>query len=411
MTEAPAEAFQRRVMARARRIGCFDVDDYIALHSDLAAIEPYEHFANFGVWEGRRGVAPERLLGRLARTAAEVAIDAAGKASWEQGYRRSLDSRPTIVLPDLPDRRDLATTRALQAALEHVGVPSPAGPGGWRDRGATPVIVQPAQTLFRNGRHEGDFHTLAASVIVAHAAPDDAGFPAELPFMLGAAGVIATSAETAALLRQAGVPSAWFRAPVAADEIEPAPTAHPLYAGLGRLIQGSAPRAPWRDRPIDVLAIQPMTGARRRAWEYLAEPLQAFRTIFYPAPHDASDLAAETALRRYLLDRSKIVLNLHAADGGALPTMLAEEAAIAGAALVSEPSRPHPFMRHSAHYFEAGPRRMGALADELLNTSQGRETAQKAVRRNRALWIAQTDPEIDGLALVNLLADAAELAE
>ena len=129
LTEAPAEAFQRRVMARARRIGCFDVDDYIALHSDLAAIEPYEHFANFGVWEGRRGVAPERLLGRLARTAAEVAIDAAGKASWEQGYRRSLDSRPTIVLPDLPDRRDLATTRALQAALQHVGVPVPGGAG------------------------------------------------------------------------------------------------------------------------------------------------------------------------------------------------------------------------------------------------------------------------------------------
>ena len=410
MAEAPAEAFQRRVMARARRIGCFDADDYIAMHADLAATEPYEHFADFGVWEGRRCVAPERFLGRLAEAAAEAAIDAAGAASWEQGYRRSLDSRPTIVLPDLPDRRDLATARALATALEYVGVPSPTGPGAWRDRGATPVVVQPAKTLFRNGRKDGDFRALAASVIVARAAPDDDGFPGELPFMLGAAGVIATSAETAALLRQAGVPSAWIRAPVA-DKIEPAPTAHPLYAGLGRRVQGSAPRAPWRDRPIDVLAIQPMTGARRRAWEPLAEPLQAFRTILYPAPHDASDLAAETALRGYLLDRSKIVLNLHPADGGALPTMLAEEAAIAGVALVSEPSRRHPIMRPSAHYFEAGPRRLGALVDELLTTSQGREAAQKAVRRNRALWIAQTDPEIDGLALVNLLADAAELAE
>ena len=407
MTEGPTKAFKQRVIARALATGCLEPGDYIALHADLASVAPMEHFADFGVWEGRRGVAPERLMGSLAKAVAGMVADPAGSTEWERGYRRSVALRPALVLPDLPDHRDLAMAKAVTTALAEVGVEARIVHSWPKDRNARPIVLRPDRAFFQSGRGESDFDRLAAAVIVTHAAPDEANFLTDLPYILGSAGVIATCAETAALLHQGGAPSTWVKTPVE-TQIEPPPIRHPLYAGLGRLIQASPPRAPWRDRPVDVLAIQPMTEGRRRAWKHLAEPLQDVRTIVYPPPLDATGATAETAMRRYLLDRSKIVLNLHAGDGGALPTMLAEEAALAGTLVVSEPCRPHLFMRQAAHYVEASARRMGVLLGEILGA--GDEKAQKAIARSRHLWIEQADPEVIGLAIVNLLADVADFA-
>jgi hypothetical protein len=315
-----------------------------------------------------------------------------------------------LVLPPLPDRRDLAVVEVLKAALEEVGVPTRVSPNWPQGCDAPTVAIRPDQVLFLGGRGEADFRRLARSVVVTHATPGDAAFARDLPFILGAAGVASTCADTATLLGRSGAPSLWLRPPISGG-IEPAPTAHPLYAGLGRAIKASPPRAPWGERPIDVLAIQPMTEARKIAWRPLAIPMQAFRAIVYPPPPDAADPSLEDALRRHLLDRSKIVLNLHEDGVGAVPSTLAEEAAFAGTALVSEPCRPHPLMRHGVHYLDSSTRRMGALIEELLTTNEGGERAEKAIHRNRNLWMSESDPEILGLSIVNLLVNAAERAE
>jgi hypothetical protein len=408
---APSQAFRRRVIDRALRAGCLEPNDYSALHPDLAGVEPLGHFADFGIWEGRPAVAPERLSGQLARAVNQATANLPSAADWAQAYRRCLTLlTPTLVLPPLPDRRDLALVETLKAALEEVGVPARVSPEWPHDRAAPTIAVRPDQVLFQGGRGEADFRRLARSVVVTHATPGDAAFARDLPFILGAAGVVSTCADTAALLRLSGTPSLWLRPPIS-GEVEPAPTAHPLYAGLGRAIQAAPPRAPWAERPIDVLAIQPMTEGRKIAWRPLAMPLQAFRTIVYPPPPDAADKPLEDDLRRHLLDRSKIVINLHEDGAGAVPSTLAEEAALAGAVLVSEPCRPHPLMRPGVHYLESSTRRMGALIEDLLTTTEGGERAAKATHRNRNLWMSESDPESLGLSIVNLLTDAAERFE
>jgi hypothetical protein len=408
---APSQAFRRRAIDRALRVGCLEPNDYGALHPDLAGVEPLGHFADFGIWEGRAAVAPERLSGLLARAAIQATATPPSAADWAQAYRRCLTlPPPTLVLPPLPDRRDLAVVEALKAALEEVGVPTRVSPEWPHGDDAPTIAVRPDRVLFQSGRGEADFRRLARSVVVSHTAPGDAAFAGDRPFILGAAGVIATCADTAALLRCSETPSTWLRLPIP-SWAEPAPTAHPLYAGLGRAIQASPPRAPWVDRPIDVLAIQPMTEARKIAWRPLAIPLQTFRTIVYPPPPDAADTPLEDALRRHLMDRSKIVLNLHEDGAGGVPSTVAEEAALAGTVLVSEPSRPHPLMRPGVHHFESSTRRMGALIEALLTTAEGGERAAKAIRRNRDLWISENDPESLGLSIVNLLTDAAERFE
>jgi hypothetical protein len=408
---APSQAFRRRAIDRALRVGCLEPNDYGALHPDLAGVEPLGHFADFGIWEGRAAVAPERLSGLLAKAAIHAMANHPSAEDWEQAYRRCLTlPPPTLVLPPLPARRDLAVVEALKAALEEVGVPTRVSPEWPHGHDAPTIAVRPDQVLFQGARGEADFGRLARSVVVGHTAPDDAAFARDLPFILGAAGVISTCADTAALLGCAGTPSLWLRPPIS-GQAEPGPTAHPLYAGLGRAVKASPPRAPWAERPIDVLAIQPMTEGRKIAWRPLAIPLQAFRTIVYPPPPDAVDTPLEDALRRHLLDRSKIVINLHEDGAGAVPSTLAEEAALAGAALVSEPCRPHPLMRPGVHHLESSTRRMGALIEDLLTTTEGGERATKAIHRNRNLWISESDPEILGLSIVNLLMDAAERAE
>jgi hypothetical protein len=187
-------------------------------------VEPLGHFADFGIWEGRSAVAPERLSGRLARAVIQATANLPSAEDWAQAYRRCLTlPPPMLVLPPLPDRRDLAVVEVLKAALEEVGVPTRVSPNWPQGCDAPTVAIRPDQVLFLGGRGEADFRRLARSVVVTHATPGDAAFARDLPFILGAAGVASTCADTATLLGRSGAPSLWLRPPISGG-IEPAPT-------------------------------------------------------------------------------------------------------------------------------------------------------------------------------------------
>lgn len=408
LVEAPQslDTYAERVRSILPRLACFDAADYLALHTDLAAIDPYRHFSEHGVWEGRSCITPERLTAKLSRATALATLPALDVDVLERAYRAALSTSAIIHLPAKPSAPERRIAERLTAALVAVGVDVPIHEGAPAPGTVGAIIIHPERQF--TGERDGlDLGCLSTALVVVSGSPDQADFRERLPYLLGAAGVLAMESETYVLCQDAGIPVVWLGAlPDAAPELRQ-PTNHPLYYGLGRAVRAASVPHAWRDRPIDVLAIEAASPARAAAWARMAEGLTRCKCVVYQPPADeAVNGEEEGVLRRYLYARSKIVLHLHASAPSALSSALVAEVAAAGAVIVSEPASPHLLLKPERHYFEASARRMPTLIDRLMSEEEGTERVAAAIGASQRALAEVFDLEVIGLAMVDLLSQA-----
>jgi hypothetical protein len=401
------QAFEQRLQALLPRLACFDANDYLDMHPDLAGIDPFRHFAEHGLWEKRRCITPERLTAKLARATVVTPPVRLGLAAMKRAYSAAMSVTAVLYIPAKPSDLERRIAERLARLLYAVGLDVPIRkgkpkPGAASTAGA--IIVGP-ERLFDGAWDETDRAFLSTALVVASVTPEQPVFGGQLLYLLGAAGVLAVESETYVLCQDAGIPAVYLGAlsDEAPEDLES--ISHPLFFGLSRAVRAAAPQLPWADRPIDVLSIEPGSLARTAAWARLAEGLTCFNSVVYQPPADVALDDVEIGLRRYLYTRSKIVLHLHEDASSALSSSLVEEAAWAGAVVLTEPARPHLLLKPEQNYFESSARRMPALIERLLGEADAAAQASAAIATSRRILASAFDPETVGLALINLLSD------
>ncbi len=408
----PETRVRRRLLAAAPLLAGFDPDDYRGLNADLAEVDPWEHFVDFGAWEGRAATTPERLTARLARAAA---LAPRPDPSWSQadladGFRLAADLQAAIHLPRAASAQTRALAERLSDLLADVGAGvrvlegPPSGAGGAEAR----LVLDPVG-LFGGGRPQGEaLEALEVSVVAFTDAAGDAGFAATLPYALAARGVACREGSAYALIAHAGRPAVWLGAPPRDPAAAAAPPDHPLIAGLSRVARAAPSGLPLAERPIDLAALEDATFARTSAWERMADGLadsDLALVVRRPADADAH-LPHEAAARAFVYARSKLVLHLHAAAPAAPRDAVLAETADAGAALVCEPSPAHLLARPGVALRETSARRAPALARHLAADPQGLAEAAACAQALRATLARAFAPDRTALALVRLLASA-----
>ncbi len=403
------EAYTQRVRSILPRLACFDALDYLALHADLAASDPYWHFAEHGIWEKRRCITPERLTAKLSRATALAAWPTLTAQGMELAYQAAICTTGVIHLPSQPSDSDLHTAERLAAIFYEIGLDVPIRRGAPESAAVGAIIISP-ERQFTGDRGGVDLELLRRALVVVGVSPDTAAFGEQLPYILGAAGVLAIESETYVLCQEAEIPAVWLGAIADGAPDEGQPAAHPLYFGLARTVRDAVVPLDWADRPIDVLAIEAGAPARAAAWARMSDGMARFNTVVYQPPSDGAVEEEEGALRRYLYARSKIILHLHAETPKALSSLLIQEAATAGAVVLSEPAGPHLLMKPGRHYFESSARRMPALVDQIINQKGGPQRAVAVRDASRSALACVFDPDCIGLALINLLTEAERAA-
>ena len=361
-----------RALARSRDLAVFDPDHYRAANGDLSEVDPLQHFALHGVWEGRTTMTPERRLARLA----ELCASARPPRRLERAIvAHALRSAPELTvrlrLPDAPSSRTAEAAEALGQALREVGAQVQTSEA--RAPSMLDVFVDPLRTPVDIAADPALMQKITRGVVLLSSAPSVPEFSDHLPCALMSAGVIALAPETHALFAAAGLPALWLAPPAPEPPASPPRGWEPVLAGLG------PPPTGWGDRAFDIAACGELSERRLPSWFKLAEPVARRRAFVHmPRPRPNLKRPSDIELRRYVFARSRIALHLQRGAPAAPDWRTLCGAALgAGAVLVSEPGLRHPRLDPALHYFEAPPRRMPALIDWLLDTPEGRYAAER----------------------------------
>ena len=383
---------------RALDYAGYDAGDYVDLHPDLISVEPDQHFLDYGLWERRAAVAPERFAARLAEARRRAFASGAPRLKDPQlCYRAAVGLKPSL---HAPCPLSMATTELVDgvlASLRRLGVNSDIYLTPPR-RSETAIVFDPVALFGQASSESVDLELYQSCLFVTHRAPGDPGFADELPFLLAAGGVGVFEPDTFALLASAGVPAAWLG--WEGQDTPRAPPASGLIAGLDRTTKAFDSAEPWRGRPIDVASIQAITDYRSRNWVHIAGRMDDFTTV---VRSDADESGPMQVVRRYIFERSKIALHLEAGSFAPPSWRWLADVAAAGAVLVSEPLPPHPLLKKGANYFEIAAPLIPELIGELLNTEAGRSSAAQAAVALRDTLQHHGDPELTGLKIVGLL--------
>ena len=383
---------------RALDYAGYDASDYVDLHPDLISVDPDRHFLDYGLWERRAAVAPERFAARLAEARRRAFATGAPQLKNPQlCYRAAVGLKPSLHAPCPLSTETTELVDAVLASFRQLGISSEiylTPP----QRGGSAIVFDPVALFGHVSSESADLELYQSCLFVTHRAPDDHAFIHELPFLLAAGAVGAWEFDTFALLAAAGVPAAWLGWD--GRDAPRSPPTSSLIAGLQRATKAFDSAEPWRRRPIDVASIQTVTELPSRTLAHIAGRMDDLTTV---VRSDAGESGPMQSVRRYILERSKIALHLEAGSFAPPSWRWLADVAAAGAVLVSEPLPPHPLLRKGANYFEAAAPLIPELIRELLDTEAGRLSAAQAAVALHDVFKDHGDPELTGLKIVGLL--------
>jgi tetratricopeptide (TPR) repeat protein len=388
--------------SRIEASGLFNPEVYLSLHDDLRqdAVDPWEHFLNYGLNEGRHFTSCEvvaRLLAQMDldlkkeyfkfRAVAQGAFAGADRAEVAALFRRK-GVRIGVFCSSVGNffMREFADLFAwgLQAegieAVQRDETASQDEPFGLR------VFVAP-QEFFSLG--EGRTWTALASapnsVLYNIDQVQSTWFCHVFLLFLKAPLVLDVNFQSAAILRRAGCNAVHFMP----GHLPAAPHAQPCLDLSGiELVTGYAfAHQPYNwlernhlgDRPIDILFIGTSVPRRDKALARLQDLSDRYRFVFIYTRQeipltDRNYRSNSTTINCALAQRAKIVLNIHRDWLGYFEwSRMVLQGFWQGACVVSEPNLPNPMFEPGEHYLEESTRHVGELIRWLLSTSDGRQ--------------------------------------
>lgn len=385
------------------RSGLFSPRKYLQLNDDLTIHEPaaFEHFIRRGLPDGRPftdSATVARLIARMtpdleagqaeAHAAAERAL-AGGDSEQLAAWFRGRNTRIAVFCNTEGNffMRDIALL--LVEGLRALGIAVVS-----RDETASHdepfdlrVFVAPHEFFYLGqGRAWRGMAGAPGSVLYNVEQPQTQWFCRGFAVMLKAPLVLDINFQTAAILRSIGCSAVHFMP----GYLPSLPAAQPIEdvsdVDLVRGYSFARERHNWWEndaldsRPIDILFIGAGSPRRDKALERLLDLTDDYRFMCVyrqlSKPLTARQETATSArINCALGQRSKIVLNIYRDWVGYFDFSRAVQYGFwQGAAVVTDPSLPHPIYQPNVHFLQESTRHMGELIRWLLETPDGRRT-------------------------------------
>jgi hypothetical protein len=385
------------------RSGLFAPRTYLDLNDDLNIGEPnaFEHLIRRGLSEGRPFTNSDtvaRLIARMgpelgrAQADAHVAAGqalAGGEAEQLAAWFRARSAHVGVFCNTEGNffMRDIAVLlveglRALGIAVE------------LRDEDASRgeafdlrVFVAPHEFFYLGrGRAWRDVVGAPGSVLYNVEQPQTQWFCRGFQVLLKAPLVLDINFQTVEILRRIGFPAVHFMPGYLPSLSAAQPIEDVSDIDLARGYNFARERHNWWEndsletRPIDILFIGAGSPRRDKALARLLDLTDDHRFFCVyrqlSAPLTAKEETATSARTNCALgQRSKIVLNIYRDWVGYFDFSRAVQYGFwQGAAVVTDPSLPHPIYKPNVHFLQESTRHMGELIRWLLETPDGRRT-------------------------------------
>ncbi|MBP6014585.1 MAG: hypothetical protein KBA31_20320 [Alphaproteobacteria bacterium] len=403
------EAIASAVAAFLTQTRLFDRDEYLRTYPDVAksGLDPLHHFALVGVQAGRKFTS-EQTIARLWREVLENAPTVVSPAPMTDPARY----RAAIYVSSLGNFFMTEIAEVLKAGFDDLGVRAELCDEKAEPRDATHhIVVAPHEFFFLGeGRRWANDAFVSRAIMVATEQLQTAWFARSLVFLLRAKAVADMNEQSAAILRKAGVRAVSVQ-PGFSAAFKPlaTPASGATLAALAplpdnvRAFDIAAPRL--ADRPLDLLFLGSHSARRERLLATYADKFADLQTFIHRRHMDrplqpAADPMAATAVTAALLQRSKLLLNLHRDDYTYFEWWRLMQAFWLKTVVVTEPCFPHSIYKPGIHYFEEAPDRIPGLVEWLVRTKDGQAKAEEVRARAHRDFMAHSTAKVAAMALL-----------
>ena len=371
--------------------GLFDRDAYLRAYPDVAksGLDPIHHFVRVGIHAGRQFTSQETIA-RLWREVLRAGTNETVPTPLTDAARY----RVALYVNSLGNFFMREIAQVLKAGFADACVQAEIrDESGHPQRDITHHIVIAPHEFFTlgEGRRWATDEFVSRAILFSTEQIQTQWFARSLVFLMRAKAVADMNEQTAAILRKAGVravtvqpghstafkPFDGHQAATGSQVFDAMPSAARSYDGASQRIA---------DRPLDVLFLGSHS-ARREKWlaSYAAKFADLNTFIYYsrnarPLQPEHNPMAS-SEITAGLLQRSKILLNLHRDDYTYFEWWRLMQAFWHKTVVVSEPCFPHPLYKPGLHYFEEAPRHIHHLTEWLARSPEGQAKAEEVRER------------------------------
>ncbi len=404
------DAIATAVATFLTRTGLFDREAYAASNPELAksGIDPLHHFMRVGIQTGRNFTTPQtvaRLWREVLRESAEPPRDTRVDASQSR-VALYVSSLGNFFMTEIADILLAGFTEAGVTAerLDEKSAPAP---------NATHHIVIAPHEFFvlGDGKKWARDDFVSKAILFSTEQVQTQWFARSLVFLLRAKAVADMNAQTAAILRKGGVPAITVQ-PGFARNFAPfssqSPLAkHPAFASLTPETRAfEATGKPFAARPLDVLFLGSASRRREKLLASYAPKFASLNTFLYATrifrPLDpASNPTAAPQVTAALLQRSKVLLNLHRDEYTYFEWWRLMQAFWQKTLVVTEPCFPHPLYKPGTHFLTEAPRHIPHLVNWLVTSKDGQAKAEEIRTRAFTDFTANSTAAASALSLLH----------
>lgn len=380
-----------------RKTNLFDRQAYLGTYSDVPKVgpDPLIHFARFGVHLGRSFTSEIRV--------AKVLREVLRSQGYVQSQKAALDPAPVVKSPErfkvgvfvsslgnffMTEIADIITfgLKAQGASAERFSE-NDTPPRDLTHR----IVVAPHEFfLLGEGPKWTDDAFLTKATLFTTEQVQSPWFARSLPYLLRAQAIIDINYQNAAIFEGAGLRAICIQPGYSPDYAPYGPRADmssdAALAGYSREIQSfDGTTGPLAKRPLDVVFLGTHSPRREKVLAGYVPAFSEMSTFIYYTRMTrpltgATTITAEPEITAGLLQRAKVLLNVHRDDFAYFEWWRLVQAFWQKTPVVTEPCFPHPLFKPGKHYLEETRRHIPELIKWLNGSRDGAAKADE-VRR------------------------------
>lgn len=372
------------------RTGLFDREHYLATYPDVlrSGIDPLHHFMRIGIQTGAT-FASNAAIARLWR---EIVTETPG-VSAAKPLTNPERLRVALYVSSLGNFFMTEIAGVLQAGFTDAGVDariltdndSPMADATHH------IVVAPHEFfVLGQGKRFANEEFVSRAIMYATEQVQTPWFARSLAYLLRAKAVADLNEQTASILRRGGVRAAAVQPGFSAAFTPFGPQQRVPATGTFESLPATTRdfdvnTQAFAARPLDVLFLGTMSPKREKLLAGYAHKFADLSTYLYvtrmtrPIDRKLNPTAAPEVTAA-LLQRSKVLLNIHRDDFTYFEWWRLMQAFWQKTVVVTEPCFPHSLYRPGVHYLEEAPRHIPHLIDWLVRTPEGHAKAE-AIRK------------------------------
>lgn len=392
------------------RTGLFDREFYAAQNPEAAksGIDPLHHFMRIGIQTGAAFASTSSIsrIWRSILTEPQPSIVATAP-------QNPASIRVAIYVSDLGNFFMKEIAEIFRSGFEDAGIAAQVhSENDTPPAAATHHIVIAPHEFFSlgNGRKLASDEFVSRAIMYSTEQVQTTWFARSLPFLLRAKAVADMNQQTAAVLNKGGVKAVAIQ-PGFTPSFQPFGRSSTLpdskaFASLPADVRKFDTSNPSLEaRPLDILFLGSVSPKRERVLASLAPKFAGLNCFIYATRmsrpiNQTTNPTASPAVTAALLQRAKILLNIHRDDYTYFEWWRLMQAFWQKTLVLTEPCFPHPVYKAGVHFLEEAPRHMPHLVEWLVRSQDGQAKAEEIRKNAYATFIEKSTAKHAALALL-----------